>query len=41
VGALAEMLQPEALSALYGRAVVVRQENGRRFVHPAAGGGAP
>jgi ABC-type Mn2+/Zn2+ transport system ATPase subunit len=41
VGPLAEMLQPEALSALYGRAVVVRQENGRRFVHPAAGGGAP
>jgi ABC-type Mn2+/Zn2+ transport system ATPase subunit len=41
VGPLAEMLRPEPLSALYGRAVVVREESGRRFVHPAAGGGAP
>ncbi len=41
VGPLAEMLRPEALSALYGRAVLVREEGGRRFVHPAAGGGAP
>jgi ABC-type Mn2+/Zn2+ transport system ATPase subunit len=41
VGPLAAMLQPEALSALYGRAVVVREEGGRRFVHPAAGGGTP
>lgn len=40
VGALEEMLRPEPLSALYGRAVVVREEGGRRFVHPAAGGGA-
>jgi ABC-type Mn2+/Zn2+ transport system ATPase subunit len=41
VGPLDEMLRPDMLSALYGRAVVVRQEDGRRFVHPAAGGGAP
>jgi ABC-type Mn2+/Zn2+ transport system ATPase subunit len=41
VGPLAEMLQPGPLSALYGRAVVVREEGGRRFVHPDAGGGAP
>jgi ABC-type Mn2+/Zn2+ transport system ATPase subunit len=40
VGPLEEMLQPGHLSALYGRAVVVREEDGRRFVHPAAGGGA-
>jgi ABC-type Mn2+/Zn2+ transport system ATPase subunit len=40
VGALDEMLRPERLSALYGRAVEVRQEGGRRFVHPAAGGEA-
>jgi ABC-type Mn2+/Zn2+ transport system ATPase subunit len=40
VGALEEMLRPEALSALYGRAVEVREEGGRRFVHPAAGGRA-
>jgi len=37
VGPLAEMLRPAALSALYGRAVEVREEGGRRFVHPAAG----
>lgn len=41
VGMLDEMLRPERLSALYGRAVVVREEGGRRFVHPDAGGGAP
>jgi len=41
VGPLAEMLQPGPLSALYGRAVVVREEGGRRFVHPAAGGDGP
>jgi len=42
VGPLAEMLTPEALSALYGRAVAVREEGGRRFVYPVAqdGGGA-
>ena len=42
IGALAEMLTPEALSALYGRSVAVREEGGRRFVYPLAnGGGAP
>jgi ABC-type cobalamin/Fe3+-siderophores transport system ATPase subunit len=39
VGPLDEMLRPEALSRLYGREVVVREEGGRRFVYPAAGGG--
>ncbi len=39
VGTLAEMLQPDALSALYGRSVTVREEGGRRFVYPEAGGG--
>ena len=34
VGALAEMLTPEALSALYGRTVAVREADGRRFVYP-------
>ena len=38
VGPLEDMLRPERLSALYGRAVEVREEGGRRFVHPAAGG---
>jgi ABC-type Mn2+/Zn2+ transport system ATPase subunit len=37
VGPLAEMLTPEALSALYGRTVAVREEGGRRFVYPVAG----
>jgi ABC-type Mn2+/Zn2+ transport system ATPase subunit len=37
VGPLEEMLRPDRLSALYGRAVEVREEGGRRFVHPAAG----
>ena len=41
VGPLEEMLRPEALSRLYGREVVVREEGGRRFVYPAAGGGRP
>ena len=40
VGPLEEMLRPDRLSALYGRAVEVREEGGRRFVHPAAGGRA-
>lgn len=38
VGPLEEMLRPEALSRLYGRDVVVREEGGRRFVYPAGGG---
>lgn len=36
VGTLDAMLRPEALGALYGRAVAVRQENGRRFVYPTS-----
>jgi hypothetical protein len=32
------MLEPGSLSALYGREVVVREEGGRRFVYPVAGG---
>jgi zinc/manganese transport system ATP-binding protein len=36
VGPLDEMLKPEALGALYGRAVEVRVENGRRFVYPVS-----
>jgi ABC-type Mn2+/Zn2+ transport system ATPase subunit len=38
VGPLEEMLCPEALSHLYGREVIVREEDGRRFVYPVAGG---
>jgi len=38
VGPLEEMLRPDALGRLYGRDVVVRQEGGRRFVYPVAGG---
>lgn len=38
VGAVDEMLRPEALAALYGRPVEVRVEDGRRYVHPATGG---
>jgi ABC-type Mn2+/Zn2+ transport system ATPase subunit len=38
VGPLEEMLRPEALSHLYGREVIVREEDGRRFVYPVAGG---
>jgi ABC-type Mn2+/Zn2+ transport system ATPase subunit len=37
VGSLDEMLRPEALAALYGRAVAVREEDGRRFVYPTNG----
>jgi ABC-type Mn2+/Zn2+ transport system ATPase subunit len=37
VGALDEMLRPDALGALYGRPVEVREEGGRRFVYPTAG----
>lgn len=37
VGPLAEMLRPEALSRLYGRHVIVREEGGRRFVYPVGG----
>jgi ABC-type Mn2+/Zn2+ transport system ATPase subunit len=37
VGPLDAMLKPEALGALYGRAVAVREENGRRFVYPMSG----
>ncbi len=36
IGPLPEMLRPEALSRLYGRDVVVREEGGRRFVYPVA-----
>jgi ABC-type Mn2+/Zn2+ transport system ATPase subunit len=38
VGPLDEMLRPAALSALYGRAVVVREEAGWRYVLPAGEG---
>jgi ABC-type Mn2+/Zn2+ transport system ATPase subunit len=34
VGSLAQMLRPEALGALYGRTVAVREIDGRRFVYP-------
>lgn len=34
VGPLEEMLTPDALGALYGRRVMVREEGGRRFVYP-------
>jgi ABC-type Mn2+/Zn2+ transport system ATPase subunit len=37
VGTLDEMLRPDALAALYGRAVAVREEGGRRFVYPTNG----
>jgi ABC-type Mn2+/Zn2+ transport system ATPase subunit len=37
VGALEEMLRPEALGALYGRAVAVREVDGRRIVFPLDG----
>ncbi len=39
VGPLAGMLTAEALSELYGRAVAVREEGGRRFVYPLGGEG--
>jgi ABC-type Mn2+/Zn2+ transport system ATPase subunit len=38
VGPLDEMLRPDALGALYGRAVTVREVEGRRFVYPTNGG---
>ena len=38
VGPLREMLRPDALGALYGRAVEVREENGRWSVYPTPGG---
>jgi ABC-type Mn2+/Zn2+ transport system ATPase subunit len=41
VGPLEEMLRPEALSRLYGREVIVREEGGRRLVYPIAGGEGP
>jgi ABC-type Mn2+/Zn2+ transport system ATPase subunit len=34
VGPLEDMLRPEALEALYGRPVAVREENGRRLIVP-------
>jgi len=36
VGALDAMLVPEALGALYGRTVEVREVDGRRFVYPTS-----
>ena len=36
VGSLREMLRPEALGALYGRAVEVHEEDGRWFVYPTS-----
>jgi ABC-type Mn2+/Zn2+ transport system ATPase subunit len=39
IGSVDEMLDDEALAALYGRRVLVREENGRRFLHPQAAGG--
>jgi len=41
VGPLAEMLRPEALTHLYGREVIVREEGGRRFVYPVGPGKGP
>jgi ABC-type Mn2+/Zn2+ transport system ATPase subunit len=41
VGPLEEMLRPEALGALYGRPVAVREEQGRRVVYPLAAGDRP
>jgi ABC-type Mn2+/Zn2+ transport system ATPase subunit len=41
VGSLDEMLRPEALGALYGRAVAVREEEGRRLVYPLPAAGEP
>jgi ABC-type Mn2+/Zn2+ transport system ATPase subunit len=39
VGSLDAMLRPEALGALYGRAVAVREEAGRRLVYPLPASG--
>jgi ABC-type Mn2+/Zn2+ transport system ATPase subunit len=41
VGPLDEMLRPDALGALYGRDVTVREVEGRRLVYPVASGGEP
>jgi ABC-type Mn2+/Zn2+ transport system ATPase subunit len=41
VGPLDVMLQPEALGALYGRPVAVRELEGRRIVYPTAGEVSP
>ena len=38
VGPLEEMLRPDALTHLYGREVIVREEEGRRFVYPVGKG---
>jgi ABC-type Mn2+/Zn2+ transport system ATPase subunit len=40
VGPLREMLRPEALGALYGRAVEVHEEKGRWLVYPTSSNGA-
>jgi ABC-type Mn2+/Zn2+ transport system ATPase subunit len=40
IGTLDEMLRPDALSALYGRAVAVAEHQGRRLVYPT-GAAAP
>ena len=37
VGTMEEMLRPEALSALYGRSVAVRELDGRWLVYPTNG----
>ncbi|BDG01559.1 metal ABC transporter ATP-binding protein [Anaeromyxobacter oryzae] len=39
VGSLEEMLRPEALGALYGRPVAVREFEGRRILYPVNGAG--
>jgi ABC-type Mn2+/Zn2+ transport system ATPase subunit len=39
VGPVDEMLDADALAVLYGRRVVVREENGRRYLHPQSAGG--
>jgi ABC-type Mn2+/Zn2+ transport system ATPase subunit len=38
VGSVDEMLDDDALAALYGRRVAVREENGRRYLHPHSAG---
>jgi ABC-type cobalamin/Fe3+-siderophores transport system ATPase subunit len=40
VGPLDEMLRPDALGALYGRAVAVREVDGRKLVYPTNDGQA-
>jgi ABC-type Mn2+/Zn2+ transport system ATPase subunit len=39
MGAIDDMLRPEALGALYGRPVAVRELEGRRVVYPVNGAG--